>query len=264
MKKWLFLSVLIIWGCENEPLGMLDINEEMVVEFVDEETDPLNQDLIAWYSFNNNTNDSSVNGLHGVLYKGEYGECRSNQEYSSLQLDIDDNPSWGENNDRVEIEYDPIMDVSNITISSWINIQEKPTPYNDRNYSIASRWFTNYTPEEEEKGCFSFYVDDNKSLAFTNRDYNIISNPYIIENNEWTHVAVTIDDEKIRFYINGGFIYEEILGEDFKLPVNSINLLLGERQMYNGYWYHFEGKLDDIGIWGRALSPCEILEVYNK
>ena len=59
-------------------------------------------------------------------------------------------------------------------------------------------------------------------------------------------------------------MYEEILSGDFKLPINSINLLLGERQMYNGYWYHFEGKLDDVGIWGRALSPCEILNVYNK
>lgn len=264
MKKWLLLSVIFIWGCEDASLDILDIEEETILSIEIEETDPLDQELIAWYSFDNNTNDSSINELHGILYKGEYGTCRSNQEFSSLQLDVDDSPSWGKENDRVEIEYDPIMDVSNITISSWVNIQDKPSPYDGRSYSIASRWFTNYTDEEAEKGCFSFYIDNDRYLAFTDRNQNITADQSPIPNDEWVHIVVTIDDEKLRFYVNGGFIYEEILNENFKLPVNTLDLLLGERQMYNGYWYHFEGKLDDVGIWGRALSACEVLDIYNK
>lgn len=272
MKKWLFLSVLMIVGCTDEPIiefgsvleDVSNIETDTNIGGVDNTTDTLLDGLIASYSFDNNTNDSSGNELHGILYEGSYTSDRSNLEFSSLQLDVDDSPSWGERNDRVEVAYDPIMDVDNITISAWVNTQEKPQPYDNRHYSIVSRWFTDWTDENEEKGAYAFYIDGNQNLAFTDRFQFIVAKDVFIEYNVWTHVTVTIDSEKLRFYVNGGFIYEELLNSDFKLPANSLNLLLGERQMYNGYWYHFEGKLDNINLWGRALTPCEVLNVYNK
>ncbi|MDA9981247.1 LamG domain-containing protein [Gammaproteobacteria bacterium] len=264
MKKWIFLSVFLVLSCtDGELIEGIEGIENIVVEEITTTT-TLNEGLVASYSFSNNTNDSSGNELHGVLYEGGYGECRSNKEFSSLQLDVNDNPSWGERNDRVEVTYDPIMDVDHITISAWVNTQEKSSPYDDRHYSIVSRWFTDWTDENEEKGAYAFYIDGNQNLAFTDRFQFLVAKEVFIEYNVWTHITVTIDNEKLRFYVNGGFIYEEKLNIGFKLPHNSLNLFIGERRMYNGYWYHFEGKLDEVNMWGRALSPCEVLEVYNQ
>ena len=117
MKKWLLLSVIFIWGCEDH----IDIYDPMIEE-PQEESFTLPSDPIVWMPFNNNTEDLSGNELDGILYEGEYTTCRSLNEYSSLGLDIDDNPRWGEENDRVEIPYNPLLNVDNLTISTWINI----------------------------------------------------------------------------------------------------------------------------------------------
>lgn len=34
--------------------------------------------------------------------------------------------------------------------------------------------------------------------------------------------------------------------------------------MANGHWYHFDGVLDDIGMWNRALTSSEIEILYNE
>ena len=38
---------------------------------------------------------------------------------------------------------------------------------------------------------------------------------------------------------------------------------IGESNQANGYWNHTNGKIDDIGIWDRALTEDEILNLYN-
>ncbi len=39
--------------------------------------------------------------------------------------------------------------------------------------------------------------------------------------------------------------------------------MLGQTWQYNGYWYHLEGDLDDLGIWNRALTGSEIQQLYS-
>ena len=263
MKKWLFLSVLFIWGCENEPLGEFDSIEieDTIISY------SLPHDPIVWFPFNSNSEDESGNNLHGVLYEGEYSACRNENEVSSLKLDIDDNLPWGEQNDRVEVAYDPIMNVDKLTISAWVNLEEKTGEYSNRNHSIVSRWSLVLDGTQEEKASYSFYINPDLNIEFaysdnTRGEANLFTSEEVINYGEWTHVAITVDNINTRLYLNGSLIKEEDTIDDIQLPQTDINLLLGERQQYNGYWYHLNGKLDDIGIWGRALTPCEINDLY--
>jgi len=262
MRKWLFLSVLFVWGCGNDldELVLTEIEEEIIGY-------KLPHDPIAWFPFNNNTEDESGNELHGILYEGEYSSCRNENEVSSLELDIDDNPGWGEENDRVEILYDPIMNVDNITISAWVNLNEKTGDFANRNHSIVSRWSLVFDGTPEDKLSYAFYINSNLNIEFaysdnTRGETNLFTSEEVINYGEWVHVAVSIDNINTRLYLNGSLIKEEDTIENIQLPQTDINLILGERQQYNGYWYHLNGKLDDIGIWGRALTPCEINDLY--
>lgn len=263
MKKWLFLSVLFVWGCENEPIDELILTEiETTITSYKLPYDP-----IAWFPFNNNTEDESGNDLHGVLYEGEYSSCREENNLSSLKLDIDDNLSWGGANDRVEVSYDPIMNVNSLTISAWVNLEEKTGEYSNRNHSIVSRWSLITNGTQEEKSSYSFYINPNLNIEFaysdnTRGEANLFTSEDVINYGEWVHVAISIDNINTRLYLNGSLIKEENTIQDIQLPQTNINLILGERQQYNGYWYHLNGKLDDVGIWGRALTPCEINDLY--
>lgn len=267
MKNILFILSLFILGCEDPYLEVGNITEEIVENEV-ATNNSLNVDMVAMYSFDGNSNDSSPNQLHGVLYEGGYTNCRNNNENSSLQLDINDSPSWGEENDRVEIPYDPIMDVDNITISAWVNLNEKVGEYSDRNYSIASRWSTVLYGTPEEEASYAFYINNSFQIEFAGNSneqggLKLITSDEEISFNEWNHVVVTINDTHIQLYLNGNLIKENEVVDDLLFPHTDIDLFLGERKQFNGYWYHFDGKLDDIGIWGRALTPCEITTLYN-
>ena len=39
---------------------------------------------------------------------------------------------------------------------------------------------------------------------------------------------------------------------------------IGESNQANGYWGHTDGKIDDIGIWNRALTQAEITTLNNS
>ncbi|NCI46602.1 HYR domain-containing protein [Sediminibacterium sp. WSJ-3] len=71
--------------------------------------------------------------------------------------------------------------------------------------------------------------------------------------NKWTHVATTYDGFDLRIYINGLLVKSE------NLPGNvnwsSADMILGGQP---GYVQHYKGKLDEMRIWNRALSQCEL------
>ena len=262
MKKILFLSVLLILSCNDEYFiqGIEEVSNSPMVEEVI--VNPLPSDPIVWFPFNGNTNDESGNALNGVLYEGEYTACRSLLDDSSLQLNIDDNPSWGEENDRVEVDYSPLLNSNNLTISAWVNLNGKVGRYSNRSYSIVSRWDYENNGTPDERISYAFFINPDLNIEFGGKG-QVINSDIPITLNEWYHVAITIDSWEVKIYLNGSLIHKEDVNGDLTLPNNDNNLILGERRQYNGYWYHFDGKLDDVGMWGRALTPCEINDLYK-
>jgi hypothetical protein len=77
----------------------------------------------------------------------------------------------------------------------------------------------------------------------------------------WTHVAAVYnnDTNTIRFYKNGTFT--ESIPTTPSLITNNNNLTIGRGgDADSGY---FNGKLDEIGIWNRALSSDDIYSLFN-
>ena len=254
MKKWLLLSVIFIWGCEDS----IDVFDP-IIEEPQEESLTLPSNPIIWMPFNNSTEDLSGNGLDGILYEGEYTTCRSLNEYSSLELDIDDYPSWGEENDRVEIEYDPTLNVNTMTISAWVNLNEKTGDYANRPYTVAGRFSHTLYGTKEDKASYILQVDKDLKLSFRIGVY--IKSQNSLNLNTWHHVVVSVGEE-IKLYIDGKLETTEPRN-GLILTQTEVGMFLGETSMANGYWYHLDGKLDDFGFWGRVLSDCEINDLYN-
>ena len=84
--------------------------------------------------------------------------------------------------------------------------------------------------------------------------------------NTWTHVAVTYNGGTVVTYVNGTQV-SSIAGAptpigDFYPSLNE--LWIGGRQSFalNPEW--FDGRIDEIGIQNRALTPVEVLALYNE
>jgi Concanavalin A-like lectin/glucanases superfamily len=72
--------------------------------------------------------------------------------------------------------------------------------------------------------------------------------------NTWTHLALTNDGTNLRLYVNGALV-------DTRSAVNVQagigNLKIGGTEFFGGNEY-FTGKIDEIRIYGRALSGAEV------
>jgi hypothetical protein len=77
--------------------------------------------------------------------------------------------------------------------------------------------------------------------------------------NTWVHVFVVYDGTAIRAYINGEQVAS--LPADGDILGNADPLAIGD---YGGYgsWFKFGGKIDDVRIYRRALSPAEVRTLY--
>jgi hypothetical protein len=75
---------------------------------------------------------------------------------------------------------------------------------------------------------------------------------------DWTHVVVTYDQSNIRTYINGSLV------DTFSYSSSNITnapLYLSRYLGSSTAW--FQGLIDEVGIWNRALTASEISELYN-
>jgi hypothetical protein len=97
---------------------------------------------------------------------------------------------------------------------------------------------------------------EQSKVAFGDTSDNFISTPELREN-RWTHVAVTLDQGDVSFYFNGKLNSEG--SRDAPLPTNTSPVRIGSD--YDGRY--FNGAVDDVRIYNRALSAQEIAEIFR-
>jgi predicted GH43/DUF377 family glycosyl hydrolase len=152
------------------------------------------------------------------------------------------------------------------TLEAWIKL----TDYSSDDYYVI----LGSTTGSAQKG-FSFVYDnrigitDNQLLLAINNgisgDAIIISSSSVdsITDNEWHHVAAMGDGSNVIFYIDGvpdpgsGIMEPKASGD-------ASDVLNIARSPHHSAPYHYEGIIDEVKIWNRALSPCEIKNNYEK
>ncbi len=94
-------------------------------------------------------------------------------------------------------------------------------------------------------------VNDEDALIWTGLDE--------ISLNTWTHIVVTADGTTWKMYVNGD---EKATGTKTVTVADSGNdLHFGLSPNSDN---DFLGRIDEIGIWNRALGPTEVTELYNS
>ncbi|HEY7377318.1 MAG TPA: LamG-like jellyroll fold domain-containing protein, partial [Steroidobacteraceae bacterium] len=76
--------------------------------------------------------------------------------------------------------------------------------------------------------------------------------------NTWTHLALTFNGSIYRFYVNGTQIGTK--SRTGTMPSNSNSTSIGGDSAYGDY---FQGRIDDVRIYNRALSDAEIQTDMN-
>jgi hypothetical protein len=75
-----------------------------------------------------------------------------------------------------------------------------------------------------------------------------------VQQGTWTHVAVTAGANTMRLYVNGTQVRSKAISGS--LPATSGALRIGGNAVWSNEF--FDGTLDDVRVYSRALSAAEI------
>lgn len=207
----------------------------------------LNNGLVAYYPFNGNANDESGNGNDGTVNGATLTEDRFGNAETAYSFDGIDN--------YISVPDDTSLNLINeLTISVWVN---------SRNISKVNQDIISKT----ESGSYSLTLNESDEsdkinrfafLAMISGGYKYYYSDTHIESDTWYHVVSVYDGSYVKIYVDG--IQETIHVQDGSIQSNNSSLIIGNesRQLHEP----FDGYIDDIRIYNRALSESEIQELY--
>ena len=220
----------------------------------------LTNGLVAYYPFNGNANDESGNGNNGVLRGGAISTDRFGKLKSSLEV----KNAKGE---YVEIPSSDSLNITgNQTISAWINLADLPQFRTA--YTIVSKRISTAPSTFPYSFCINFqygFPNDYNTLMFGSGDggyYLLQTSPVPLSTSQWMHFVVTVNSGKILFYINNRIVGESQLPDNFRVK-NNAPILIGSAGRNDLPAEFFNGQIDDVRIYNRALSDMEVKVLYD-
>ena len=200
--------------------------------------------LIAWWKLNGNANNS-VGSLNGTIVNATSTTNQQNQADMAY--------NFSGSNQTINFDNAVVpTGSSSFTVSIWVKRGR-----NNVGYEEMVSQYTNAA------GGNSFYFGfQNSNIRFTDQWDNVpISGAGVT--GSWMHIVgvndVTTNNAYI--YING----VAAANRGSRLPYTGRgNFTIGKQGEYAGGAEYFQGALDDIRIYNRALSAAEIQSLYSN
>jgi len=136
---------------------------------------------------------------------------------------------------------------NNFSISLWI--------YSDSNADCAYFW---YSPDNGTTVIMMQQFTDNKVYLQRGGAYVTAT----IATGAWTHWVMTYDGSNIRAYKNGSETGDSPKATTTSLSSSTKILQFGRRNTTGTLF--FNGQIDLIGVWTRAITTTEITTLYNS
>ncbi|MCL8008874.1 T9SS type A sorting domain-containing protein [Gelidibacter japonicus] len=102
----------------------------------------------------------------------------------------------------------------------------------------------------------------NGKLSFNWNSFGSLESPYPLFNTRWYHVAVTYSNWKYRLYIDGIQVAEE--WGFFPLNNSSDAILGATRNSSDLIQDFYNGSMDEVRIWNKALTEDHIRQMMNQ
>ena len=199
--------------------------------------------LIAYYPFNGNANDESGNNHNGTptsvtLTTDQYGNANSSYSFNGTNSKI-----------LIGNHLGLLQSAKAFTITAWVYLDE--LEYGPQYTVIAERdGGENYQFVIIDKKIRFDFLSGGIAYAFPS------SNELTL--NKWYFIGATYDGTTVNIYQEG--LLDRSYQATGAIDNNPANLLIG--QIYNNSAV-FKGKLDEITIYNKVLSPEKIKSLYS-
>ena len=210
-------------------------------------SDTFTRGLVAYWSFDEGSGttayDASGNGNHGTLINGpKWTQGKNGQALS-----------FDGSNDYVDVPDSNSLDVTNaFTVEVWIN---------PRTTLFVTQEIVNKGVNRDTDCPFEIFTYGTIFAVYLN-NYDTGLNADVKESGKWQHFVVTYDsslsNNNIKIFKNGSLVAQKT----YTTP-----LIVTNANMHIGGWASgasFDGLIDEVRIYNRALSPEEIRFHYSR
>ncbi len=200
--------------------------------------------LVAYYPFNGNANDESGNGNNGTIIGAASSIDRFGNANSAYSFD-------GLNN-YIQIPNSSSLDIngpSQISICAWAKFSEI------KKQGIVGKWGQIGGPQ------YLLYMDITNKVTFQVQPSGGVSGFASLttpEINKWYFIVGVFDQSTRKLYFNGSL--DNQVSNSYTIVSTTQNLEIGRYDETN----YFNGVIDDIRIYNRALSAVEIGALYHE
>jgi len=218
--------------------------------------------LVVYYPFDGNANDASGNTNDGIVF----GAAPTTDRFANSNAAFSFNGGSGS---YIEAPGSPLLNtlVDSISISSWVYLT---TATSDDGAIVARRDFVGNPTGERTH--FEFTVTRDLGIAFLSQNnqndslyFSYFESPTnVVPLSQWCSVSVTFTNGLIGLYLNGNRIASTNLGYKQLYPYNQwLDIGIVHRSGGTPYFSAFNGKIDDVRIYDRALSAGEVQQLYQ-
>lgn len=220
---------------------------EVLALYQDQNTEPvITSDIVADYPMTGNANDVSEYHNNAIAAGAQLTTDRhglANHAYTFNGIDA-----------KITAPNSPQQNTDFTTISFWIN--PKTLPASGESFILSNGGW-------QERWKIS--LPAHGKVVFTTNGTGGISDMDAGGGNEltpgvWTMVTMTHDGNNDKIYINGAKVAEKSVTGTLNNTVQPLGI--GWNPIDNGNY--FDGSLDQVLIYDRALNDAEIMTLYNE
>jgi len=200
--------------------------------------------LAGYYPLDGNADDTSGNRNNGFNLGAGFAGDRYGAAGKALALNGLDNCVYVPNSDSLNIRG-----ATNVTIAAWV----KPARVNRASQAIVWKWGW----QAQYALCLT---NDRVRVVVADATKSLVSQSRLAAS-QWYHLAGTYDrtEGKLRVYINGILDAERAVA--LHIPETTEPVYIGKGAFADT---SLEGAVDEVRIYGRALSAAEILLLNNS
>ncbi|MCH8330898.1 MAG: PKD domain-containing protein [Bacteroidetes bacterium] len=210
----------------------------------------ITQGLVAYYPFTGAAWDVSGNANHGYVY----GSSLANDRFGIFNRAYDFDGA----NDYIKANNINGYLGSSWTVHAWVFPNtvtgNNPIICMEGYYGSGKKNFYLKYGHVDQNGQFSIEFD-----RASNQDNFRVSSGYFPPN-KWHHVVGVYNGSALLLYVNGILVNSEIVGH-VSPQTSSARLHIGTETSISQY---FDGVIDEVRIYDRALSAAEVKVLYEQ
>lgn len=246
-------------------LNEVEVYETQPAKFADIKINK--QALVGMWHMDNNWQDASVTGNHGLSFNG--ATFNSNAKIGTNAGSFDGS------NDYVGIPNSAVLHAERaLTVMGWMYVNSLSSTWQNVFWKGNSPDCTTNCENREyglwlnSAGSLYFMATPEDHVGISQLSVNTSSGIIKTAANTqtdggWYHVAavLSVDQQFMKIYVNGVEQVSGLYGSTTDVRTSSGGLLIGATA---GPANNFNGRIDEVSVYKRALSPYEIASSYRS